>query len=62
MEGFIHLKMPLLARQVLTRSLVMPVIICVIIYGGRKRLLKTCYFYTQKVSKYCFAECGSFLL
>lgn len=45
MEGFIHLKMPLWARRVLTRLLaIVPVIICVIIYGGSERLLKTCYF------------------
>lgn len=48
MEGFIHLKMPLWARRVLTRLLaIVPVIICVIIYGGSETAVEDLLLYTQ---------------
>lgn len=48
MEGFIHLKMPLWMRRVVTRLLaIVPVIICVIIYGGRESAVEDLLLYTQ---------------
>ena len=45
MEGFIHLKMPLWARRVLTRLLAMCQSLSVSLFMAvAKRLLKTCYF------------------
>lgn len=48
MEGFIRLKMPLWMRRVVTRLLaIVPVIICVIIYGGNENAVENLLLYTQ---------------
>ncbi|KAF1300014.1 MULTISPECIES: Nramp family divalent metal transporter [Enterococcus] len=48
MEGFIHLKMPLWMRRVVTRLLaIIPVIICVILYGGKESAVEDLLLYTQ---------------
>ncbi|KAF9404256.1 hypothetical protein HW555_014439 [Spodoptera exigua] len=48
MEGFIHLKMPLWMRRVVTRLIaIVPVIICVILYGGRESAVEDLLLYTQ---------------
>ncbi|MDR0921312.1 MAG: Nramp family divalent metal transporter [Lactobacillales bacterium] len=48
MEGFLHLKMPLWLRRVVTRGLaVLPVIICVIIYGGQESAVEGLLLYSQ---------------
>ncbi|MGM0124635.1 divalent metal cation transporter MntH [Enterococcus sp. AZ194] len=48
MEGFIHLKMPLWMRRVVTRLLaIVPVIICVILYGGSETAVEDLLLYTQ---------------
>lgn len=40
MEGFIHMKMPLWARRLITRLIsVIPVLICTIAYGGKESAL-----------------------
>lgn len=42
MEGFIHLKMPVWARRLLTRLVaIVPVMICTIMYGGNEHALDT---------------------
>lgn len=48
MEGFIHLKLPLWARRIITRLLaIIPVIICVILYGGSEMAVENLLLYTQ---------------
>ncbi len=48
MEGFINLRMPLGMRRVVTRLLaIVPVIICVILYGGRESAVEDLLLYTQ---------------
>ncbi|GCF95747.1 divalent metal cation transporter MntH [Enterococcus florum] len=48
MEGFIRLKMPLWMRRVVTRLLaVVPVIICVVLYGGNENAVEDLLLYTQ---------------
>lgn len=48
MEGFIRLKMPLWMRRVITRLLaIVPVIICVILYGGNENAVENLLLYTQ---------------
>ncbi len=48
MEGFIHLKMPLWLRRLVTRLLsVVPVLLCVILYGGQESSLESLLLYTQ---------------
>lgn len=48
MEGFIHLKLPLWLRRVVTRLLaIVPVIICVILYGGQETAVEDLLLYTQ---------------
>ncbi|EOH96423.1 Nramp family divalent metal transporter [Enterococcus pallens] len=48
MEGFIRLKMPLWMRRVITRLLaIVPVIICVILYGGNENAVEDLLLYTQ---------------
>ncbi|MEO1770929.1 Nramp family divalent metal transporter [Candidatus Enterococcus ferrettii] len=48
MEGFIRLKMPLWMRRVVTRLLaIIPVIICVILYGGNENAVEDLLLYTQ---------------
>ena len=48
MEGFINLRMPLWMRRVVTRLLaIVPVIICVILYGGRESAVEDLLLYTQ---------------
>lgn len=42
MEGFIHLKMPVWARRLITRLVaIIPVMICTIMYGGKEHALDT---------------------
>ncbi|MFT9056487.1 MAG: Nramp family divalent metal transporter [Ethanoligenens sp.] len=48
MEGFIHLKMPLWMRRLVTRVIsIIPVLICVIIYGNREDAVEQLLLYTQ---------------
>lgn len=48
MEGFIRLKMPLWLRRLVTRLLsVVPVLICVALYGGRESAVEQLLIYTQ---------------
>jgi len=48
MEGFIHLKIPSWMRRVITRLLaIIPVIACVIIYGGNENVVESLLLYTQ---------------
>lgn len=48
MEGFIRMKMPSWLRRMITRLLaVIPVIICVILYGGRENAVEQLLLYTQ---------------
>lgn len=48
MEGFIEMKMPTWLRRIITRLLaIVPVIICVIIYGGREDAVEKLLLYTQ---------------
>lgn len=48
MEGFIHLKMPLWVRRLVTRVIsVIPVLICVILYGNREDAVEQLLLYTQ---------------
>jgi len=48
MEGFLHLKMPLWMRRMVTRGLaVTPVIIAVILYGGQESAVEGLLLYSQ---------------
>lgn len=48
MEGFIHLKIPSWMRRVITRLLaIIPVIVCVVIYGGNENVVESLLLYTQ---------------
>lgn len=48
MEGFINLRMPLWMRRMVTRLLaIIPVIICVILYGGQESAVENLLLYTQ---------------
>ncbi|MGM0213042.1 Nramp family divalent metal transporter [Enterococcus sp. AZ109] len=48
MEGFIRLKIPLWMRRIVTRLLaIIPVIICVILYGGNESAVENLLLYTQ---------------
>lgn len=48
MEGFIHLKIPMWMRRVVTRLLaILPVIICVVLYGGSENAVENLLLYTQ---------------
>lgn len=48
MEGFIHLKLPLWARRIITRLLaIIPVIVCVVLYGGSEMAIENLLLYTQ---------------
>lgn len=48
MEGFIHLKMPMWLRRMITRLIaVIPVVICVILYGGKESAVEHLLLYTQ---------------
>jgi manganese transport protein len=48
MEGFIEMKMPTWLRRIITRLLaIVPVILCVIIYGGREDAVEKLLLYTQ---------------
>ena len=47
MEGFIHLKMPLGTTSVNCLLAIVPVIICVIIYGGSETAVEDLLLYTQ---------------
>ena len=48
MEGFIHLKMPLWMRRMVTRGLaVAPVIICLLLYGQSENAVESLLLYSQ---------------
>ncbi|EMM0854170.1 Nramp family divalent metal transporter [Morganella morganii subsp. morganii] len=48
MEGFIHLRLPMWLRRVITRSLaVIPVIICIYLWGDREDVVESLLIYTQ---------------
>jgi len=48
MEGFIRLKFPLWIRRIVTRGLaVLPVVICVILYGGKESAAEELLLYSQ---------------
>lgn len=48
MEGFIHLKIPSWARRIITRLIaILPVTICVILYGGQESAVEELLLYTQ---------------
>ncbi|HCC00301.1 MAG TPA: divalent metal cation transporter [Ruminococcaceae bacterium] len=48
MEGFIHFKMPAWLRRLITRIIsIIPVLICVIIYGNRESMVEQLLLYTQ---------------
>jgi len=48
MEGFIRMKVPMWLRRIITRLIaVVPVIICVILYGGREEAVEQLLLYTQ---------------
>ena len=48
MEGFIHLKMPLWLRRLVTRGIaVIPVLVCVMLYGGRESAMEQLLLDTQ---------------
>ncbi len=48
MEGFIHLKMPVWARRMVTRLIaIIPVIIVVVLYGGKETAVEDLLLYTQ---------------
>ncbi|MCO7175041.1 Nramp family divalent metal transporter [Sporolactobacillus kofuensis] len=48
MEGFIRMKMPMWLRRIITRLIaVVPVLICVILYGGREDAVEQLLLYTQ---------------
>ena len=48
MEGFIHLRLPMWIRRMLTRVIaVMPVVICLIIFGDSEQAIESLLIYTQ---------------
>ncbi|MDR1521583.1 MAG: Nramp family divalent metal transporter [Streptococcaceae bacterium] len=48
MEGFIRLKFPLWIRRIITRGFaVLPVLICVILYGGKESAVEDLLLYSQ---------------
>ncbi|MDR3157085.1 MAG: Nramp family divalent metal transporter [Lactobacillales bacterium] len=48
MEGFLHLKFPLWLRRIITRGLaVLPVVICVILYGEKESAVENLLVYSQ---------------
>lgn len=48
MEGFIHLRLPMWVRRMLTRVIaVMPVVICLIIFGDSEQAIESLLIYTQ---------------
>ncbi|EOZ4993267.1 Nramp family divalent metal transporter [Morganella morganii] len=48
MEGFIHLRLPMWLRRVITRGLaVIPVIICIYLWGDREDVVESLLIYTQ---------------
>lgn len=48
MEGFIHLRLPVWLRRVITRGLaVIPVIICIYLWGDREDVVESLLIYTQ---------------
>ncbi|MCG6489705.1 divalent metal cation transporter, partial [Vibrio parahaemolyticus] len=47
-EGFIHLRLPMWLRRVITRGLaVIPVIICIYLWGDREDVVESLLIYTQ---------------
>ena len=48
MEGFIHLRLPMWLRRMLTRVIaVLPVVICLIIFGDSEQAIESLLIYTQ---------------
>lgn len=48
MEGFIHMRIPMWLRRLVTRMLsIIPVLICVILFGGREAALDNLLVYSQ---------------
>ena len=48
MEGFIHMRLPMWIRRMLTRVIaVMPVVICLIIFGDSEQAIESLLIYTQ---------------
>jgi len=48
MEGFIHMRLPMWMRRMLTRVIaVMPVVICLIIFGDSEQAIESLLIYTQ---------------
>ena len=48
MEGFLHLRIPMWIRRILTRIIaVLPVVICIIIFGDSEQAIESLLIYTQ---------------
>ena len=48
MEGFINLSIPLWARRIISRGLaIIPVILCIYIWGDRENIVENLLIYTQ---------------
>lgn len=48
MEGFIHLKMPMWMRRLVTRIIsIIPVLVCVVLYGNQENAVENLLLYTQ---------------
>ncbi|MBC1434783.1 Nramp family divalent metal transporter [Listeria rocourtiae] len=48
MEGFIHMKLPVWIRRLITRILaIIPVIICIVVYGDQENAVEQLLIYTQ---------------
>ncbi|WP_042350662.1 Nramp family divalent metal transporter [Bacillus massiliigorillae] len=48
MEGFIHMKMPMWARRMLTRIVaIIPVIVCIVLFGDSESVVEKLLIYTQ---------------
>jgi len=48
MEGFIHMKMPMWARRMLTRILaIIPVVVCIVLFGESESVVEKLLIYTQ---------------
>lgn len=48
MEGFVHMKMPMWARRMVTRLLaIIPVIVCILLFGDTESVVEKLLIYTQ---------------
>jgi manganese transport protein len=48
MEGFVHMKMPMWARRMVTRLLaIIPVIVCIVLFGDTESVVEKLLIYTQ---------------